>query len=197
MSVDVIVACDENYGIGLKGKLPWNIPEELKIFRKKTQDCVLLVGRKTAINLPLLPGRTVICLSSSVWQDFPIDEVTQNYPGKKIFVCGGAETYRRFLSNPERIGKLHISIMKGKYDCDTFLDIDLSKFCIVEEQKHEQFTHYVMKYNCKGEKQYLDLLRKVISTGKEKEGRNGITKSLFFDNITFDLREGFPLLTTK
>lgn len=48
-----------------------------------------------------------------------------------------------------------------------------------------------------GEKQYLDLMRKIITEGDYREGRNGATYSLFGEQMKFDLRDGFPLLTTK
>lgn len=48
-----------------------------------------------------------------------------------------------------------------------------------------------------GEKQYLDLMRKIITDGDVREGRNGATYSLFGEQMKFDLRDGFPLLTTK
>jgi thymidylate synthase len=47
-------------------------------------------------------------------------------------------------------------------------------------------------------KQYLDLLRLVMDTGKLRADRTGTgTYSVFGAQTRFDLREGFPLLTTK
>jgi len=47
-------------------------------------------------------------------------------------------------------------------------------------------------------KQYLDLLQRVITEGNKKEDRTGVgTVSIFGHQLRFDLREGFPLLTTK
>ncbi len=47
-------------------------------------------------------------------------------------------------------------------------------------------------------KQYLDVVRHVLHNGRRKENRTGIdTLSTFNYNYEIDLREGFPLLTTK
>ncbi len=47
-------------------------------------------------------------------------------------------------------------------------------------------------------KQYLELARHVIQNGTRKSNRTGVdTLSTFNYNYTIDLREGFPLLTTK
>lgn len=47
-------------------------------------------------------------------------------------------------------------------------------------------------------KQYLDLVRHVLENGEKKEDRTGTgTLSVFGYQNRYDLREGFPLLTTK
>ena len=47
-------------------------------------------------------------------------------------------------------------------------------------------------------KQYLDLVRTILDTGEKKEDRTGTgTLSVFGYQTKYDLRDGFPLLTTK
>ncbi|MBX3279417.1 MAG: thymidylate synthase [Acidobacteria bacterium] len=48
------------------------------------------------------------------------------------------------------------------------------------------------------EQPYLDLMRRVLDTGARKDDRTGTgTLSVFGHQMRFDLRRGFPLLTTK
>ena len=47
------------------------------------------------------------------------------------------------------------------------------------------------------EAQYLHILHDLMTNGEERETRNGITKSKFNKTISWDLKDGFPLLTTK
>lgn len=44
---------------------------------------------------------------------------------------------------------------------------------------------------------YLDALHQILTTGVEREGRNGSTRALFGMQMRYNLQEGFPAVTTK
>ena len=46
-------------------------------------------------------------------------------------------------------------------------------------------------------KSYLDLGNRILKNGTTITGRNGKVKALFGEQLKFDLKDGFPLLTTK
>ena len=46
-------------------------------------------------------------------------------------------------------------------------------------------------------RQYLEALRDIMERGVDREGRNGMTRSLFALQMRFNLSEGFPAVTTK
>lgn len=46
-------------------------------------------------------------------------------------------------------------------------------------------------------KNYLDLLGTIMEKGKDRTGRNGLTRALFSQQLRFDLEKGFPAVTTK
>lgn len=207
--IELIVVMDENGGIGYQGRLPWYIKEELKLFKEKTVGKTLVMGRKTVENLPILPERDIICVSrnpelfnNTDWKNKPIAVVSQinSLVGiyKDVMIAGGAEIYNMAFDVHNFIQKIHLSVVKGTYNCDTYFNKDwLNNFVIEEMTEYDKFTHYTMIHTSFGERQYLDLLQNIMNRGSIRLGRNGNTMSIFKNDMTFDLRNGFPLLTTK
>ena len=214
---DVILAMTKDYGIGSKGNLPWTCKEELQLFKKKTMDGILIIGRKTALTLPKLKDREIVVLStnhnamevrkqlginvssvfSSIYDVLNFYDYIR-YSERKIFIAGGAQLYNEIFSLWKyKINKVHLSVMNDEFECDTFINFNPFEWTVDTMTKHDKFTHYVLTPKISEESKYLCLLNDVYINGLVKTGRNGNTKSLFGKTLEFDLTNGFPLLTTK
>ena len=64
--IKLIAAVASGGVIGRGGDIPWDLPEDRRIFKELTMGCVLIMGRVTyeSIGRPL-PGREIIVVSSS------------------------------------------------------------------------------------------------------------------------------------
>ncbi len=63
-----IIATDEEFGIGLEGKLPWHLPADLRYFYLKTKNSIVIMGNNTWKSLPEkvrpLPDRENVVVAS-------------------------------------------------------------------------------------------------------------------------------------
>jgi dihydrofolate reductase/thymidylate synthase len=135
---------------------------------------------------------------------------------ESIFICGGSSIYKQALNNLNNnlISNCYITKIGRTFECDNFFPVDTFNNYIknmdVDYEIDEQqiiinneivplsFNHYKLSYNNVYENGYLNLLKSIIqddSVGRNT--RNAPTYSIFGPQIEFDLREGFPLLTTK
>lgn len=205
---DIIIAVNHNNGIGRDGKIPWKCPEDLALFKKLTDNSILIVGRKTADTLPNLPNRIILtitktkkCLKSFTNIKTALDFCNFFYPEKKVFVAGGAHIYKlALLEHEEHIDKIHVSYISDYTQCDTHFDVKhyISHKWTGTKTYFDTFIYEVFKkIENQEEQQYLDLLKEILIYGIPRQTRNAQTKSLFSKNMKFDLRNGFPLLTTK
>ena len=102
--LNIIMAVSEDGCIGVNGKLPWNIPEELRLFKRLTTDSTLIMGRKTFESLPKkLTDREIVVLTKqadygdgSVLVSDNIHSAVEKARGlgKPIFIAGGVEVYK-------------------------------------------------------------------------------------------------------
>lgn len=66
--IATIVCVDNNFGIGYNGDLLAHIPEDMKFFREKTNNNIVVMGRKTYDSLPNkpLPNRINVVITSKI-----------------------------------------------------------------------------------------------------------------------------------
>ena len=104
----LIVAADQNWGIGYKGSLLLRIPEDMRYFKEKTLNHVVIMGRGTYESLPgqrPLPDRVNIVLSQSLSDKRVIVcrclsellETAEQYRSKELYVIGGESVYSLLL----------------------------------------------------------------------------------------------------
>ena len=128
--MNLIVAVDKNWAIGLKGDLLVSIPQDMKFFRQTTQGKVVAMGRKTLESFPNglpLANRVNIVLTSDENYNgrgavlvHTIDDMVkelQKYEEEDIFVIGGETIYRQLLPYCK---KAYITKIDHAYHADTF-----------------------------------------------------------------------------
>ncbi|MGG7162712.1 dihydrofolate reductase [Clostridium ihumii] len=110
--MNLIVAIDKNYGIGYKGELLVSIEEDLKNFKEKTIDKVVVMGRNTKESLPNgkpLKNRVNIVLTKDknysaegfivLNSKKQLFEKIKKYNSDDIFFIGGESIYNEFQKN--------------------------------------------------------------------------------------------------
>lgn len=138
----MILAADENGGIGYKNGLPWpKVSEDLKFFKRTTEDQVVVMGSntwKSLGGLAPLKGRTNYVLSSSNdhnkfpgcqdvydYTSYGIEQILESiqyrHKFQDVFIIGGKTLYD---AAHEFCDTVYLTRILGKYKCDTICDID-------------------------------------------------------------------------
>jgi dihydrofolate reductase / thymidylate synthase len=248
-SISLIVAIDQNYGIGKNGSIPWHSSRDLQQFAKLTTGHTVIMGRKTWKSLPPskrpLPNRRNVVISASglmcitdekdgVDKKTTIPDVVYNniesaiksetaritnFEKQKVFIIGGASLYNYCLTHP-LLREIYVTTLNDSYDCDTFIDQaklndiiqpnnnlinhshsirDRTPVCYTKSLLYSSETEYSCKYSLSyhGEDNYTQLAHGILMSGNERTTRNAVVLSQFGKRLEYDLRNGFPLLTTK
>lgn len=124
-NLTIIVATDQQHGIGINNTLPWKLPEDLAHFKRLTTGHPIIMGRKTfeSIGRPLPGRRNIVVTRNAGWRHEGVETVTSldaavallgDTPG---FIIGGAEIYRQSMT---LANKLVITEIGHTYACDAF-----------------------------------------------------------------------------
>ena len=69
--MNIILACDKNYGIGINNQLPWNLKHDMIHFKKTTvgkKNNIVIMGKNTYLSLKnALSNRTNIVVSKTLF----------------------------------------------------------------------------------------------------------------------------------
>jgi dihydrofolate reductase len=131
MDISIIVAVDEQGGIGKNGTIPWNLMKsDQQLFRQRTMGHFVFVGQRTwDLMKATLKGRKVLVLTNddryvSSKPVFAIVHsieealaVAQENCEEELFVIGGASVYEQTIT---LVNRLYITIVHGIFGCDTF-----------------------------------------------------------------------------
>lgn len=128
--MDIIVAVDEQWGIGKDGDLLRRISTDMKRFRQMTMGNVLVMGRKTLESFPEgkpLPKRDHVVLTknkayavegvSFCYDVAELPEALQAFSEKDVFVVGGGSVYKQLLP---LCNKAYITKIYHTFPADTY-----------------------------------------------------------------------------
>jgi len=174
MLFSIILACTLDGGIGYNNNLAWDIKNELKLFKKITEDNYLqkknaiIMGRKTFFSMNEKPLRNriniVISNSYSLKHDysnlliFSTMDMALKYCEinsekiNKVFVIGGKSIYDLCLEDTKlynNIENIYLSVVYKRYLCDIFIDLKKILKNFKPEYKSAifdpDFFHIIMK----------------------------------------------------
>lgn len=136
---EIVVACNEKMVIGKNSEIPWNVKEDLAMFKTLTTGHIVIMGRKTYESLPFKPlkNRYNIVLTNNpdkyeTKHDNVIFTTCENVAniianqkqkwGEPVYVIGGSDVYKYFIKD---CSKLHITFIDKDVDGDTFFPYTL------------------------------------------------------------------------
>lgn len=157
--LSIIVAKSKNNVIGKDNKLIWNIPDDLKRFKKLTTNHTIIMGRKTFESLGrVLPNRKHIVLTNdkrytvdnpNVQIIHDVEELSKyEEDNQEHFVIGGAMIYKLLLP---KCNRLYITEIDEEFEGDTFFpEIKQAEWKIVKKEEGPQddntFKYYYIDY---------------------------------------------------
>lgn len=152
--MNLIVAVAKDYAIGKDNKLLFSLPSDMKYFKEKTLNKVVVMGEKTYLSLPKRPliNRINIVLSDN--KNFApegvivvnnLDELfsqLKKYNDDDIFVCGGASVYNLLM---EYCHLAYVTIVDKIVPADTYI-IDPIKKGFVLRETSQTFEENGLKF---------------------------------------------------
>ena len=141
-NLSMIVAADNNNGIGIKNTLPWRLSDDLKRFKSITTGHTVIMGRNTWFSLPIRPlpnRRNVVITPEPLGEDGAIEVGSLNEIFEQCkndtenFVVGGASLYEQMLPYAS---KIYLTRVEGDFETDTFFPkLNPDEWCLTEQSE--------------------------------------------------------------
>ncbi len=150
MGISIIVAMTKDRVIGEGGQVPWNISDDMKLFKSITEGNTVIMGKTTWFSIPSmfrpLPGRANIIVSTKLEEqmgakvcrsvDEAVTEAKKNNKG--IFCIGGAKLYAAMLPLADT---MCISWVKEEYEGDTYFpEVNFKEWKEIETKEFPDFV---------------------------------------------------------
>jgi dihydrofolate reductase len=153
VNLSLIVAVDENNGIGKNNQLPWHLPADLKHFKNLTTGHPIIMGRKTFDSIgKALPNRKNIMVTRQ--KDLQIegveivnslDEALKLCKNEgEVFIIGGSQIFDQSfpIANTLYLTRIH-----EVFDADThFPGIDKNIWEEQERTEHQPDEKNAFRY---------------------------------------------------
>jgi dihydrofolate reductase len=129
MIVSLIVAMDEEGGIGRDNQIPWHLSADLRRFKQITMGHCIIMGRKTYESIQrALPGRTSIVITRQNKFQTPagvicVDslenalQAAKNLGESEAFIIGGGEIFQQSLPLADQI---YLTRVHARGQADTY-----------------------------------------------------------------------------
>lgn len=165
MKISLIVAVDQNNGIGKNNDLPWNLPADLQFFKETTTGHIVVMGRKNYESIPdrfrPLPNRENAVLTRNKFYQakdcFIFNDIKsclthyQKETDRTVFMIGGGELFKQILEM-NVLSEMYITHIDHTFDCDVFFpeinvsdwNVTILKTQCVDEKNKYSFT--IKKY---------------------------------------------------
>lgn len=158
--IAIIAALADDGAIGLKNKLPWHLPADLKKFKELTTGHAVIMGKRTFESLPNgpLPNRKNVVLTSMLSEGvvegyFEADSLEDAFEicsGQDIvYIIGGAAVYKQCF---EYADELFLTYIHSNFNADTYFpEINMSDWKEINREDFEadaknQYPYSFVKY---------------------------------------------------
>ncbi len=145
MTLSIIVAVAEGNVIGKDNSLIWHISEDLKRFKRLTENHTVVMGRKTYMSLPFRPlknRRNIVITKGKnhiegVETAHSVEEALELCKGEdEVFIIGGASIYEQTIDIAD---KIYLTKVLKEFEGDTFFPEISDKKWIVSERSETMF----------------------------------------------------------